>query len=380
MIATFIDSPAFMSAGVSFAVAFLVALAVVGTARWHLSLSADGASGVQKFHSRPTPRIGGLATLSGLVVVATALASMGGAAREAAALVGVMLVVAAPAALAGFEEDITKAVSPRRRLIAALASGALFAVYFEAGSLLVDVQWIHEPRLWSVTIGIGIVTIGVAGLANAVNIIDGFHGLVAGYVVMTALAIGLLAAAMGDPALTLAALALAGAHAGFLLVNFPLGRLFLGDGGAYTSGACLAVLCVFLTVRNPDISPFVCVLLVFYPVFETLFSIWRKTRRRGHTPSQPDGVHFHMLVSRRVAGPLAARLGRTGWQNPLTGVMIWPLGVFTSAMAVASAGSGRFALAAMAVFALVYLRLYAVMSCQARSIVARSGLWRRSGS
>ena len=364
-----LGSPFVASAAIAAVTALLVALGIALTTRWHLAMSGDTDVGVQKVHVQPTPRIGGVATISALLVALAAFAGPGSGGSVASLLV-VLALSAAPVAVAGVVEDVTGAVPPSRRLAAAMVSGAVFAVIFSGGHALVDVQWIAPPQAWSVLAGIALVTVGVAGIANAVNIIDGFHGLAAGYVIATATAIAAIAGRQGDPVLALAALAVSGAHFGFLLVNFPFGRLFLGDGGAYAAGAVLAMLCVMLTVRNPDVSPFVCVLLVLYPALETAVSILRKLRRAGHAPHMPDGVHFHMLLGKRVARPLARRLGRPGWYNPLTGALIWPLVGATSVLAVAANGSGQFAGGAMAVFTLIYLRLYAVMGLRTPSVVS----------
>ena len=85
------------------------------------------------------------------------------------------------------------------------------------------------------------------------------------------------------------------------MVNFPLGKIFLGDGGAYFAGFLLAGLGVLLPMRNPETSAWTAILICAYPVIETLASMRRKARRDGHSVGQPDRVHFHMLAHRRYA-------------------------------------------------------------------------------
>src|SRR5690606_4435266 len=82
--------------------------------------------------------------------------------------------------------------------------------------------------------------------------------------------------------------------------NFPFGRVFLGDGGAYFLGFMLAELAVQLVVRNPSVSPFYALAVLFYPVFETMFSIWRRKFKRGVPVDQPDALHLHQLIFRRM--------------------------------------------------------------------------------
>jgi len=76
-------------------------------------------------------------------------------------------------------------------------------------------------------------------------------------------------------------------------------------------------LAVLLTHRNSEVSPWFPLALFWYPVWETLFSMYRKKVLRGQSPMQPDGLHLHMLVYKR----LARRQGKGGTgQNALAGV------------------------------------------------------------
>jgi UDP-GlcNAc:undecaprenyl-phosphate/decaprenyl-phosphate GlcNAc-1-phosphate transferase len=103
---------------------------------------------------------------------------------------------------------------------------------------------------------------------------------------------------------------MAGGVLGFLVWNYPRGKIFLGDGGAYLIGFWLAELCVLLVVRHPEVSPWFPLVLLIYPIFETLFSIYRRKFIRGASPGDPDALHFHQLIYLRLA-----RLG-VGSKNP----------------------------------------------------------------
>ncbi|MDE2299010.1 MAG: glycosyl transferase, partial [Burkholderiales bacterium] len=97
-----------------------------------------------------------------------------------------------------------------------------------------------------------------------------------------------------------AALITAGAVLGFFVWNFPAGLIFLGDGGAYLLGFVLAELCVLLIERNPTVSPIFTLLLCAYPIFETIFTIYRRKVVRGVATAEPDGIHLHTLIHRRL--------------------------------------------------------------------------------
>jgi len=92
-----------------------------------------------------------------------------------------------------------------------------------------------------------------------------------------------------------------GALLGFLVWNYPGGRIFLGDGGAYLLGFWLAELSVLLIARNPEVSPWLPFVLLAYPIFETFFSIYRRKILRGESPGQPDALHLHQLIYLRLA-------------------------------------------------------------------------------
>tara|TARA_Y100000992_G_scaffold302523_1_gene277079 strand:- start:95 stop:1120 length:1026 start_codon:yes stop_codon:yes gene_type:complete len=76
--------------------------------------------------------------------------------------------------------------------------------------------------------------------------------------------------------------------------NF-LNKLFIGDSGSYLLGFFYGYIIIDVYVTNQNLSPFYIVLLVWYPCFETLFSIIRKFRFRK-SPILPDTKHFHQLL------------------------------------------------------------------------------------
>lgn len=113
-------------------------------------------------------------------------------------------------------------------------------------------------------------------------------------------AIGYVAFKVNDTALASTCLIVIGAISGFFIWNYPRGLIFLGDGGAYLIGFLIAAISILLTNRNPTVSPWFPLLINAYPIFETLFTIWRRSVHQGKNPGLPDGTHFHSLIHRRV--------------------------------------------------------------------------------
>jgi UDP-N-acetylmuramyl pentapeptide phosphotransferase/UDP-N-acetylglucosamine-1-phosphate transferase len=162
---------------VGFAVALGCCLLIVGTQGWHGALTHDAMGGVQKFHHRPTPRIGGVGIALGYWAIWPLLPQ--GLAPELATLWGQIGLAATPALLAGLAEDVTKRVPTRVRLLATMGSGALFALLTGYTMHQVDVPGVD----WLLAFSLGaflFTAFSMGGVANAVNIIDGFHGLAAG--------------------------------------------------------------------------------------------------------------------------------------------------------------------------------------------------------
>ena len=308
----------------AFAVSCAVTLLLIRSAHRHARFSADhDLSGPQKFHARSVPRVGGVGIFAALVATAAALWwRYPGVAQQGMLLLACGL----PAFGAGLVEDLTKRVSPRRRLIATAVSGSLGVVVLQAVIVRTDLPGFD----WIVGFAIGatlLTVLAVSGLANAVNIIDGFNGLSSMCVVMMLAAIGYVAFQVDDRLVLLWAVATAGAVLGFFIWNFPAGLIFLGDGGAYFLGFMVAELALLLLHRNPQVSPMFPLLICIYPVFETVFSIYRRRFLREHSPGVPDGIHLHSLIYRRVmrwaAGERNARaLTR---RNSMTSPYLWLL-------------------------------------------------------
>ena len=297
------------------AVALATSVLIVATRRWHGEFGTDSRSGPHKYHDAPVPRVGGIAVYAGLLAAA---AVAGPPVRE---LLGLLCAGSLAALAAGLAEDVTNRIPPVPRLAAAMLSALSFCLLSGYAVTRLDLPPADAfLALPPVSIAFTIVVLG--GFAHAVNIIDGLHGLAAGTGIIMLCALGSLAHLAGDAALVWTAVASAAVLSGFLVVNFPSGRIFLGDGGAYLGGVMVGAVAVMLAARNPGVSAWMVAVVLAYPVLETLFSIARKAAHRGHSPFRPDGMHLHQMVYRR----LAARYGRGrggGPANPLAGALMW---------------------------------------------------------
>jgi len=242
------------------------------------------------------PRIGGIGIVAG-VSAAGGIAFLKGAAGWDLFLS--LLAAGSIAFGAGLIEDFTKRVTPKQRLLATIASAALAA--WAVGALITrtDIPGLDSLMLIA-GFPVALTLIAVAGVANSINIIDGFNGLASMCVAIMLAAVAYVAFQVGDRAIAYCALAGLGAVLGFFVWNYPLGLIFLGDGGAYFLGFWVAELSILLVVRNAEVSPLFPLALCAYPVFETVFTMYRRRVVRGRPMGLPDATHLHSLVYRRL--------------------------------------------------------------------------------
>jgi UDP-N-acetylmuramyl pentapeptide phosphotransferase/UDP-N-acetylglucosamine-1-phosphate transferase len=282
---------------ISFVASFLTGLLILRFRRLHEHLSADhDLSGVQKFHSKAVPRIGGIALIVGILATFPMFYFKNPSIYWFIAL---LFFSAIPVFTMGLLEDLTKSVSVRTRFMSAVASALLSGYLFDAW--LVDVQFIGLDTLLVIpAFSILFTCFAVAGVTNAFNIIDGYHGLVSIVACIILTAIAYVAFKVQDFFIMSSALAAIGAVLGFFIWNYPRGLIFLGDGGAYLLGFWVAELSILLVTRNVSISKWFPVLICIYPIFETIFTIYRRFALKKTQIGKPDGIHLHQLIYRRV--------------------------------------------------------------------------------
>ena len=339
-----------MAAIIGGAAALVVACLLVITQSLHGHHSTDGTIGPQKFHTKPTPRVGGIAIVAGVLTAYTL------AQPRHHDLLRPLLLAGIPAFVFGLAEDLTKRVSVRARLLATMACGLLgWAI---TGLSIKEVNVVGLDWLLGFTVvSVAFTAIAVGGIANAINIVDGFNGLAAGTSAIILGSFAVMAGALGDADLSAVCLLMGAAVLGFGLVNWPMGKIFLGDGGAYFVGFAIAWLAVLLMARHAEISAWAVLLVCAYPVLEVLFSMVRR-RRRNLSTGTADRMHMHSLVKRRVVRFLLPR-GSNLLRNSVTGAIMWAAGLIPAALALHLPGGTSILITAFVGCAFLYAAVYA---------------------
>ena len=312
--------------------------------------------GIQKFHDSPVPRIGGVPIFLGLCC---ALMLRWPDNTQVGLFAALLLLASLPCFITGLVEDLTKKVGAKERLLATMISAAF------AGELLN--AWLTNVQVFGVDWVLSIPILSmiftcfcIAGVAHSFNLIDGYNGLSGAVATIILIALAYVAFQVRDYPIMICCFAGIGAIMGFLFWNYPKGLIFLGDGGAYLIGFWIAELSLLLVLRNPTISKWFPLLLCFYPIFETMFTIYRRIALKRVSPGIPDAAHLHQIIYRRaVRWAIGSSEGELKTQrNAITAPYLWLL----SSLAVVPAvifWNNHIALKIFTgLFALTYIWLY----------------------
>jgi len=250
------------------------------------------AKRVQQFHKAPTPRVGGIGIfIANLFLMFNPIGWK-------------FLLASLPAFLGGLMDDFAS-LTPKQRLILQSLSGLLAALLLDA--IVLDFNLFEIPYF----LALPFFVFAIVGVTNAMNIIDGFNGLSSGVALMVLASFGVISFGFNDMVIfEIVVMNMAGII-GFMTLNFPKGKIFLGDGGAFFIGFTVATISILLVARHEEVSILYPLAILIYPIFEVLFSIYRR-KIRAHHSTLADKVHLHQLIYKRVTK-----------SNPLTSVYIW---------------------------------------------------------
>ena len=234
-----------------------------------------------------------------------------------------ILICALPMIIISSIEDFYHNVRPFLRLIFTLLSCTIFFSYSNITLPLIETpllyNLINEPWLKYV-----VLIFLLTSVINGMNIIDGTNGLV-GMAASTALiSLGIISFNIDDYLIFSISLLFIILIYGFLFFNYPLGKIFLGDAGAYWLGWTISIITIVFYGRHPELPSWGASLVLFYPSMEVLFSVLRKISTKKN-PLKPDENHLHLrlyfllekkLIDKRLANNAVMPLLATVWLVP----------------------------------------------------------------
>ena len=278
---------------------------------------------IQAAHDRVVPRIGGIAIFATVVLAALVVADhLYSDYLKFLAATSILF-------LAGLLEDLGIRVSPRMRLLAAvlasLATIALLGVWLPRA----DVPVLDELIKWGM-VGIPLTVLLTSGVSHAFNMIDGVNGLAGLCATTTSVSLAAIAYSAGLAPIAELSLVVGAGVVGFLLWNFPHGKIFLGDAGAYTLGFVLSWFGIAILLSNADATPWALLLSFLWPVADMLLAIRRRSRR-GKAAMAADRMHFHQVVMRLLQRHILPKHLRAR-ANALTTAVLAPFVILPGVM------------------------------------------------
>lgn len=339
----------------SFLISYLINFLILRYKHISKKINDDGTSfHPQKFHKNTVPRIGGLSIYIALLASVALTYSFN--LSESTLLVNLIL-CGTPTFFAGITEDFFKKDLIKTRLFATSISavlGGYILSYWLKQINVPGIDWLLHIKFISIIV----TTIAIVGVVNSYNIIDGFNGLASMVACICFIAIAFVSFLENDLEIASASLVLIGGIIGFFVWNYPKGLIFLGDGGAYILGFFIATLSLLLVMRNPNVSPWFGLLINIYPIFETLFTIWRRITYQNSSPTKADKAHLHSLIFRKIINNKKNKTTPYYLLNSRTSPLLWFLCIFTVIPAIIFR-QNTFALQVLVIlFCLTYIKLY----------------------
>ncbi len=279
---------------------------------WRLSHRYKLYPGIRErdVHTTPTPRLGGIAIVTGIVAALVIASQISWFRLVFADPFPIIAIVAAAIVMLiiGVVDDLYDL-----NWMTKLAGQLLVAGFLAWSSLQIVSLPIGPGRIaaLSPTMSLIITVLAVVLVMNAVNFIDGLDGLVAGVTIIAGSVFFvysyLLSIDTSQTAFNLASLVMAvllGATAGFLPFNWHPAKLFMGDGGALVIGLLMAVSTISVTGQiDPNdidsgqlVAAFLPLVLPFavlvVPLLDFGLAVLRRLRA-GKSPFSADRKHLH---------------------------------------------------------------------------------------
>ena len=252
---------------------------------------------IQRTHNDFTPRIGGLIIF--LIFYVYSFSNKKFFEIDLIVFLNGLLII-----IVGTKEDLFANVSANIRFSVILLT-SVFVILFTEHLPVINIPFI-EKIFENKFISIIFFSLCLTVIANGVNIIDGLNGHAILSIIFSLLSLIYLNYLIMETDFYLISFLIF--IIVFFFLNFPFGKIFLGDAGAYWLGWFLAIYVINFFAANSEINSWYAVIIFFYPAMEVLFSFSRKIIL-GRSPFKPDLDHIHLkmyhLIKHRHANPLA---------------------------------------------------------------------------
>jgi UDP-GlcNAc:undecaprenyl-phosphate GlcNAc-1-phosphate transferase len=246
--------------------------------------------GVQRVHFGEVPRVGGIISLLGLCFYYLISSN-----ERAMSFIEAALFSALPLALISIKEDFFHNTRASSRLIIMFLSCFLFFYIYDINFPFIDFPVLGPLINSSIIISWLFFALCVVAIINGNNLIDGANGLMPMSIILQSLSLFYICFSTGDITNMILLISIITPMIIFLIFNYPWGKVFMGDFGAYFYGFCISLLTIIIFGKHSHLPTWGAVIILFYPALELLFSVCRKIYE-GKNPMSPDPHHLHLKM------------------------------------------------------------------------------------
>lgn len=276
-----------------FTVLFMLSIYLLIITNWlniKSFLQLKNYDAVQRVHMGEVPRFGGLISWLGILIYCFL-----SWAQHDMNLIFCILVTSIPLCSVALIEDVFHNTGSYLRLASMFLSAFLFFYFSNISYPQIEFPFLGDFLQSSGVISILFFTFSVVVIINGCNLIDGANGLLPFTYITQCLCLILICYQNQDIDNLAIILFFITPMILFVFFNYPFGKIFLGDFGAYFFGFIISILVVVVFSHNPNVPTWYAVLILFYPAFELLFSILRKIISFKN-PLSPDILHLHIKI------------------------------------------------------------------------------------
>ena len=246
---------------------------------------------IQRVHVKETPRLGGLTLYLGFILWALLCNT-----ESTKEILFILCLTAIPFILITTKEDLFYNVKPTLRILALFVSGLVFFKLYKGPLPNLDNIFYFGKLFVNQNFLLALLLIGFISIANGMNLIDGVNGLCASAGTSMLLCLVYLSNLTHDLAILNITLGIILLLFPFFIFNYPRGKIFLGDTGAYFLGVLLATLTIIFFGRHPELPTLNAILILVYPVTEVIFTIHRRLFYSQTPIHKPDSKHLHLQL------------------------------------------------------------------------------------
>lgn len=279
----------------SFGLAILFSLYII---KIRYGLDKDTKDKMHAIHTHEVTRTGGVAIIASMAIVSL---------FESQLLVYILITASSIFTFALLEDRFHYDINLNKKVFFIVLSSAMVLLLTKQFAYNLGFATLDENNILHTIFIFLLCLVGIAGVTSAINLIDGLNGYASGTAIITLSFYTAIAMQNGFGELSSLFLIVIGSTLGFFVLNFPFGKIFMGDTGAHILGFILGFGSIILSKIVDGVSLWYPLTALSLPVIETLYSMYRRKYGSRKKKFGPDKEHLHHLVYNAIKQKLKTK-------------------------------------------------------------------------